>query len=71
MGVEQFLRPGRAGRPSLGTYGEIIAQTIPPPESPEVYSSIVARIAHIIVWAVILVLGVLAYYRYLDLAPMD
>jgi hypothetical protein len=71
MGVEQFLRPGRAGRPSLGTYGEIIAQTIPPPESPEVYSSIVARIAHIIVWAVILVLGVLTYYRYLDLAPMD
>jgi hypothetical protein len=36
-----------------------------------VYSSIVARVAQITVWAVILVLGVLAYWRYLELAPMD
>jgi hypothetical protein len=27
--VVQFLRPGRAGRPSLGAYGEIIAPTVP------------------------------------------
>jgi hypothetical protein len=51
--------------------GEIIAQIIPPPESPAVYSSVVARVAQIVIWAVILVLGVLAYYRYLDLAPLD
>ncbi len=31
----------------------------------------VAQIAQIIIWAVILVLGVLAYWRYLELAPMD
>jgi hypothetical protein len=30
-----------------------------------------AQIAQIIIWAVILVLGVLAYLRYLELAPMD
>jgi hypothetical protein len=39
-----------------------------------VYSSIVTRaaqIAQIIIWAVILVLGVLACWRYLNLAPMD
>jgi len=39
-----------------------------------VYSSVMVRaaqIAQIIIWAVILVLGVLAYWRYLRLAPMD
>jgi hypothetical protein len=39
-----------------------------------VYSSLMARaaqIAQVIIWAVILVLGVLAYWRYLDLAPVD
>jgi len=39
-----------------------------------VYSSVMARaaqIAQIIIWAVILVLGVLAYWRYLRLAPLD
>jgi hypothetical protein len=30
-----------------------------------------ARVAQIIIWAVILILGVLAYWRYLELAPMD
>jgi hypothetical protein len=30
-----------------------------------------AQIAQIIIWAVILVLGVLAYWRYLELAPLD
>ena len=30
-----------------------------------------AQIAQIIIWAVILVLGVFAYWRYLRLAPMD
>jgi len=39
-----------------------------------VYSSVMARaaqIAQIIIWAVILVLTVLAYWTYLELAPMD
>jgi uncharacterized membrane protein len=39
-----------------------------------VHSSVMARaaqIAQIIIWAVILVLGVLVYWRYLRLAPMD
>jgi hypothetical protein len=39
-----------------------------------VYRSVMARaaqIAQIIIWAVILALGVLAYWRYLELAPMD
>ena len=31
----------------------------------------VAQIAQIVIWAVILVLGVLACWRYLELAPMD
>jgi hypothetical protein len=38
------------------------------------YSSVMARaaqIAQIIIWAVILILGVLAYWSYLELAPMD
>jgi hypothetical protein len=30
-----------------------------------------AQIAQIIIWVVILVLGVLAYWRYLELAPLD
>jgi len=30
-----------------------------------------ARVAQMIIWAVVLFLGILAYYRYLDLAPMD
>jgi hypothetical protein len=30
-----------------------------------------AQIAQIIIWAVILVLGVLAYWRYVELASMD
>jgi len=30
-----------------------------------------ARIVQIITWAVILVLGVLAYWKYLELAPVD
>jgi hypothetical protein len=30
-----------------------------------------AKVAQIIIWAVVLVLGVLAYWRYLELAPMD
>jgi len=30
-----------------------------------------AQIVQIIAWAVILVLGVLAYWRYLELAPVD
>jgi hypothetical protein len=30
-----------------------------------------AQIAQVIIWAVILVLGVLAYWRYLELAPVD
>jgi len=30
-----------------------------------------AQIAQIIIWAVILVLGVLAYWSYLELAPVD
>lgn len=41
------------------------------PQHEGVYSSIVTRVAHIIVWAVILVLGVLAYWKFLELAPMD
>jgi hypothetical protein len=39
-----------------------------------VYRSVMARaaqVAQIIIWAVILVLGVLAYWRYLEFAPMD
>ncbi len=35
------------------------------------YSSVMARVAQIIIWAVILVLTVLAYWTYLELAPMD
>ena len=31
----------------------------------------VAQIAQIVIWAVILVLGILAYWRYLELAPLD
>jgi hypothetical protein len=30
-----------------------------------------AQIVQIITWAVILVLGVLAYWKYLELAPVD
>jgi len=30
-----------------------------------------AQIAQVIIWALILVLGVLAYWRYLELAPVD
>jgi hypothetical protein len=30
-----------------------------------------AQIAQIIIWAVILILGVLFYWRYLELTPMD
>jgi len=30
-----------------------------------------SKVAQIIIWAVVLVLGVLAYWRYLDLVPMD
>jgi hypothetical protein len=30
-----------------------------------------AQIAQVIIWAVILVLAVLAYWRYLELAPVD
>jgi hypothetical protein len=30
-----------------------------------------AKVTRIIIWAVVLVLGVLAYWRYLELAPMD
>jgi len=39
-----------------------------------VYGPVMARaaqIAQIIIWAVILVLGVLAYWSYLELAPVD
>jgi hypothetical protein len=39
-----------------------------------VYRSVMARaaqIAQIIIWVVILLLGVLAYWSYLELAPMD
>ena len=35
------------------------------------YSRVVARVAQIMIWAVLLILGVLAYWRYLELAPMD
>jgi len=30
-----------------------------------------AQIVQVIIWAVILVLGVLAYWKYLELAPVD
>jgi hypothetical protein len=30
-----------------------------------------AQIVQVITWAVILVLGVLAYWKYLELAPVD
>jgi hypothetical protein len=32
---------------------------------------VMARVAQMIIWAVIVVLGVLAYWAYLRLAPMD
>ena len=36
-----------------------------------VLGSIMARTAQIIIWVVILVLGIFAYWTYLELAPMD
>jgi cytochrome b561 len=64
--------PDRVGTGALARHlWRIIAQTVPPPESPAVYSSVMAKVAQIIIWAVVLVLGVLAYWRYLRLAPMD
>ena len=63
----------------MGNFGPALNQQQGPPRKMPVAhewvnSSVMARaaqIAQIVIWGVILVLGVLAYWRHLRLAPLD